>query len=408
MVVKCQFKDCTVKRAYFGFENENPKFCSKHKEDGMIDLIHPKCVKCKDKRPCFGLEGEKPTHCNDCKEENMINIESPKCIKCKTKQSYFGLEGEKATHCNDCKEPNMINVKGSKCIKCKKIQPSFGLEGEKATHCNDCKTENMIDVVSSKCVKCKKKQPCFGLEGEKATHCNDCKESNMINVRSKKCACGKSQPYFGYEGTKPTHCNDCKEPCMTNVVNKRCKSEFCDTIANPKYEGYCAYCYGHLYPNSPIVRNFKTKERLVVDYIKDQYKNYTWVFDKIIQDGCSNRRPDIYLDLGYQILIIEVDENQHRQYEDICENKRMMILSQDVGHRPIVFIRFNPDKYINEENKNVPSCFSIIKATGALKVNVKKIWNHRLEILKDIIDYWIEKETNKTIELVQLFYDEQI
>jgi hypothetical protein len=85
----------------------------------------------------------------------------------------------------------------------------------------------------------------------------------------------------------------------------------------------------------------------------------------------------------------------------------MMTLSQDVDHRPIVFIRFNPDKYINEENKSVPSCFSITKATGALKVNIQKNWNNRLKTLKEHIDYWIEKETNKTIELVQLYYDEE-
>jgi hypothetical protein len=228
----------------------------------------------------------------------------------------------------------------------------------------------------------------------------------MIYVDNSKCFCGKSQPSFGYEGDKASHCRECKEPNMINVNSLRCKTELCDTRANPKYKGYCAYCYGNLYPDDPIVRNFKTKERLVVDYIKDQFKDYDWVFDKTISDGCSNRRPDIYLDLGYQILIIEVDENQHRQYENICENKRMMILSQDVNHRPIVFIRFNPDKYINEENKAVPSCFSITKETGALKVDNKNNWMNRLEILKDNIDYWIEKETNQTIKLVQLFYDE--
>jgi hypothetical protein len=264
----------------------------------------------------------------------------------------------------------------------------------------------MIDVVSNRCFCGKSTYPCFGLEGKKATHCSKCKEPNMIDVVSTKCFCGKS-PSFGFEGHKATHCSKCKESSMIDVVNPRCKSEFCDLIinCNSKYNGYCSYCYGNLYPDDPKVRNNKTKERLVVDYIREEYPDYDWIFDKIVDNGCSNRRPDIFLDLGYQILIIEVDENQHRQYEDICENKRMMILSQDVNHRPIVFIRFNPDKYINEENKAISSCFSVTQK-GVLKVNIKKNWNNRLEILKDNIDYWIEKETNKTIELVQLFYDE--
>jgi hypothetical protein len=406
-MVKCQFKDCTVKQAQYGFENDKPKFCSKHKEDGMIDLKTQKCIKCNNKKPYFGLVGDKPTHCGDCKEENMIDLIHKKCIKCNKKIPYFGLVGDKPTHCGDCKEENMIDVISKKCIKCNNKQPDFGLEGELPTHCGDCKEENMINVRSKKCIKCNNKQPNFGLVGEKPTHCGECKEENMINVRSKKCIkCNNKRSTFGLVGEKPTHCGDCKEENMINVRSPRCQSEFCDTQANRKYDGYCAYCYGNLYPDSPVVKNFKTKERLVVDYIKDQYKDYDWVFDKIISNGCSNRRPDIYLDLGYQILIIEVDENQHRQYEDICENKRMMILSQDVNHRSIVFIRFNPDKYINEENKNVPSCFSVTKETGALKVNSKTKWMNRLEILKEHIDYWIEKETNKTIKLVQLFYDE--
>ena len=49
--------------------------------------------------------------------------------------------------------------------------------------------------------------------------------------------------------------------------------------------------------------------------------------------------------------IVEIDENQHIEYDCSCENKRIMELSQDVGHRPIIFIRFNPDDYLNYENK---------------------------------------------------------
>jgi hypothetical protein len=33
----------------------------------------------------------------------------------------------------------------------------------------------------------------------------------------------------------------------------------------------------------------------------------SWVFDKSIDGGCSKRRPDIFLDMGSEILIIEVD-----------------------------------------------------------------------------------------------------
>lgn len=62
------------------------------------------------------------------------------------------------------------------------------------------------------------------------------------------------------------------------------------------------------------------------------------------------------LDLGYQIVIIEVDENQHVDYDCSCQNKRIMELSQDNWHRLIVFIRFNPDDY-KKDGINIPSCW---------------------------------------------------
>ena len=52
------------------------------------------------------------------------------------------------------------------------------------------------------------------------------------------------------------------------------------------------------------------------------------------------------------IIIVEIDENAHINYDSSCENKRLMELSQDLGFRPIVFIRFNPDDYIDKEGNN--------------------------------------------------------
>jgi len=78
-----------------------------------------------------------------------------------------------------------------------------------------------------------------------------------------------------------------------------------------------------------------------------------------------------------------------------------MELSQDVGHQPIVFIRFNPDEY-----DNVTSCWSINK-TGicSVKKTKEKEWNDRLNCLIQTIDYWLENSTDKTVEVIHLYYD---
>ena len=88
-----------------------------------------------------------------------------------------------------------------------------------------------------------------------------------------------------------------------------------------------------------------------------------------------------------------------------------MELSQDLGHRPIVFIRFNPDDYINKNNENIKSCWKLNKM-GIIQIQKNKLneWNNRLENLKNQIEYWSKEEnkTDKTIEIIQLYFDENI
>ena len=166
-------------------------------------------------------------------------------------------------------------------------------------------------------------------------------------------------------------------------------------------------CYLHLFPDKPVSRNYKTKEYSVVEYVKNTFSEFQWVSDKTVYGGCSKRRPDLLLDLFYQIVIIEIDENQHTDYDCSCQNKRTMELSQDLGHRPIVFIRFNPDDY-EKDGKNITSCWGQDK-TGicVVKKTKQKEWTHRLSILGEQIAYWTDptNATTKTIETVQLFYD---
>jgi hypothetical protein len=149
-------------------------------------------------------------------------------------------------------------------------------------------------------------------------------------------------------------------------------------------------------------RNHKTKESATADFIKQTYPDFDWVTDKRVKDGCSARRPDLLLDLGSHIVIVEIDENKHSNYECSCENKRLMELSQDLQHRPIVFIRFNPDAYIDVDGKQIKSCWKM--TASVMSIRNKKQWSARLDTLKEQITYWIEFPSDKTVEIVELFY----
>ena len=92
-------------------------------------------------------------------------------------------------------------------------------------------------------------------------------------------------------------------------------------------------------------------------------------------------------------------------YECSCENKRLMELSQDLGHRPIVFIRFNPDDY-EDNGINISSCWgNDKKGICVIKKSKIKEWSERLNKLEEQIKYWLTNTTNKTVEIIQLYYD---
>ena len=375
--------------------------------------IYPDCEIC----PNFNIKGAtRGLYCADHKIEGMINVMSKNCIypDCK-KQPTFNLACNKKTlYCADHKIEGMINVKDKNCIYpgCKTI-PCFNVEGaKKPMYCGEHKLIDMINVKDKTCIyKGCKTIPVFNIKGsKKALYCYDHKLSDMIDIKNKRCiykGC-ETKPVFNIKGSKiGLYCSDHKLTDMINVLHKICKSEWCATQVQNKYHGYCLFCYMNMFPDKPVSRNYKTKEYSVVEYVKTKYPDVTWLSDKTIQNGCSKRRPDLLLDLGYQIIIIEIDENQHIDYDCSCENKRIMELSQDLGHRPIIFIRFNPDEY-NCQGKKIGSCWGINKNGICLvKKSKQDEWTKRLEALENQIKYWINPEntTNKMIETIHLFYD---
>ena len=375
--------------------------------------IYPNCKT----NPAFNLEGEKTAlYCSIHKLEGMVNVISKTCIysNCK-KQPAYNIEGEKtALYCSIHKLEGMVNVIHKRCIypNCK-IRPVYNIEGEKtALYCSIHKLDEMVDVKNKTCIysNCKKR-PVYNIEGEKtALYCSIHKLEGMVNVISKTCIytnC-KTQSNYNIEGEKTgLYCSIHKLEEMVDVIHKRCKSEWCSIRAHEKYDGYCLRCYIYLFPDKPVARNYKTKEYAVVEFVKSRFSNLNWIADKIITGGCSKRRPDLLLDLWNQIIIIEIDENQHTDYDCSCENKRIMELSQDLGHRPIIFIRFNPDDY-EKNGKTVSSCWgNDKKGLCVIKKSKKDEWNNRLKILEEQINYWINpvNTINKTIETIQLFYD---
>ncbi len=357
--------------------------------------------------PSFNFSNEKGTiYCNKHKKENMINTHNKRCIEpdC-IKQPIYNFSNEKgAIYCNKHKKENMVNVISKRCIEpnCN-TRPAFNYPDKKiAIYCNNHKKKNMIDVVSKRCIETDcDKRPTFNYTNKKgAIYCFAHRKENMIDIIHKRCI----EPYcdiiptFNYKDEKSAiYCSIHKKENMIDIIHKRCIEENCDKYPLPKYN-HCSTCFRFKFPYHKRWTNIKQKEIFIVNEIINYLPNLDWITDKIIScQTCSRRRPDLFIDLYNYSLIIEIDENQHKNYDTTCDNKRTMEIFTALGNRPIIFIRFNPDNY--DKQKGI---FSFSKS-GLISTNEN--YTDRINKLKECIDFHLSIAPTKEITIEYLFFN---
>ena len=241
----------------------------------------------------------------------------------------------------------------------------------------------------------------------------------MENVVSKRCAVDgcNTLPSFGMPGERASRCAAHRLDGMEDVVTKRCATHMCTTSATPKYRGHCLRCFIHLFPGETIARRYKVKETHVVDALLAAELSLpdgcNLVLDRIVRghSACvSGRRPDVLIDLGTHVVIVEVDENQHGGYDNTCENKRLMQLFGDVGERPIVVVRFNPDGYVAAGGRKVRSPFRSHAALDTPVVCSKVEWATRctalVEVVRRLVAVGIQQGApDRLVTIDRLFFD---
>jgi hypothetical protein len=295
------------------------------------------------------------------------------------------------------------------CKICENVYPSENCVGKKCIECFKLRAKPKKKYEHKKCEHSKRPTRCTICNGKEVQKCEHNKLKINCNICDGRYSCehGKSK-YICIKCIGSQICEHGKRKKLCFICDGQylCKSEWCDTHAKKKYEGYCLRCFIHLFPHKPQTRNYKTKERAVVAYITELYSQYFWSADKTIPDGCSGKRPDLILDLGTHVIIVEIDENKHSGYNCSCENKRLMELSKDLDHRNMIMIRFNPDSYVDNNGNKISSCWKINNRTNILVINPTKKdeWLERLNSLKLQIDYWLINIPGKMVETVELFY----
>ena len=392
---------------YYCIQCGGKGICSHGKRKNICKLCGGSrlCIHNREKHTCKECGGtsicehnRRRSACKDCKGASICihNHNKHTCKLCGG--AKICVHNREKSSCKDCKGSAICehNRRRQTCKECK--GGSICIHNHNKHTCKLCGGKGICEHNREK-NKCHDCGGSFCIHGRQKSRCYECGGCEMCEHKRERRRCKICK------GNDICMHNKVKSFCKSCGGSSLCKSEWCDKTSIKKYNGYCMTCCIQLCPDIQISRNYKTKEKDVTDRIINAFPNFTWVADKQIQDGCSKKRPDLLLDLGSHIIIIEIDEHKHSNYDCSCENKRLMELSQDVGHRSIVFIRFNPDDFIDENGTKIKSCWKLTKQ-GALTIpsNKQTEWEQRIENLKVLIQYWIENPSEKTVEIIELYY----
>lgn len=280
--------------------------------------------------------------------------------------------------------------------RCRRMR-LYGYPQGQPSRCRKHKLVRMVNLVFV-CAECPE-EASYGYKEFQASRCKEHKEEGMHYCMRRACAhdqCHKTPSFNISRRHKAKYCHQHKTEGMVNVNIKPCK--LCKAVGiNSKYKPYCARCFFWLHPSDPRCRSIQTKERHFTIKVKELFPQT--VLDKAIAGGCSKRRPDCLIDVESHSIIVEVDENQHQGYEDSCENKRIMEIFKDLGNRPLVVIRINPDRY-QLDGVDMGSCFD---KKNALK---PKQFEERFHRLVQEVEYHISNIPQREITICKLFYTE--
>ena len=243
----------------------------------------------------------------------------------------------------------------------------------------------MVDVKSKRCEQdgCET-HVLYGKPGNKPSHCAKHREKGMIRRPNGKCITCKEPAIYGTNYI-PKHCEAHKQEDEQNLVEQECISCHLTMILDKNNK--CEYCNPEAFQISRLA-----KQNALMDYLDNRKLKGTST-DTTIDNGlCGKERPDRVYELPDKILILECDENQHRDRQCTCEQTRMVNIGQSFGGTPVYFIRWNPDDYSPMNDKKDPEI---------LAKRHKLVGDYIRDIIKEKVDL-----PKALVSVIYMYYDE--
>jgi hypothetical protein len=347
---------CNLKKArYTDGQSSTKLFCIHHKlpESKYVET----CKRCDcGNLPSYGMPGSKKrvwcAHCPS-RDPTSIDVSSRMCEVCRTTVASFG-KNKQFTRCGKHKlEGDVTRTK--QCIACGLKDAKIGKPN---SYCVGCaKMNNILDERKNMYCECKKTAH-FGLCGKPATSCASCKTAQMVLYPTKRCVFAifakcREFAVFGFNKTR-LHCEVHKHPNEVDLIQTSCSK--CGLVGVLDANKNCSTC------DPAAFVAFQVRHELRVKAMLDAFGFKYTIHNRVPNSTyCGLERPDFVFDYITYVVIIEVDEGQHKPRK--CEWTRMFNLANTYVGIPVLFLRFNPDGFIlkNKKKADVTEAFRFKK-----------------------------------------------
>ena len=387
----CAHDGCTRRPSFGAPDQTKGAYCATHKLAGMVDVMskrkrcaHDGCTKI---QPNFGAPDQtKGAYCATHKLAGMVDVRSKRCAHdgCARVPSFGAPDQTKWTYCATHKLVGMVDVRSKRCAHdgCAR-QPRFSAPDQtKGAYCATHKLAGMVSVQGTKCqaLACRALATYGKDEFHRAQFCVEHKnEMSVCIADALRCSyAGCSQQYeFVVEsetGTGARRVCLAHAPAQYEAALKRmCK--YCDIREDVPF--VCVTCRQRMHK----------KEHAVVRHLRRTI-DVPFVYDESPGFECTRRRPDIRFEMPTHDVIVEVDENQHRGYDESCECARISEIVGAIGGKSVVFVRYNPDT---------------VRYGGTVQSVAAA---ERIDLLVETVTEELKRaSTGFEVRLVQLWYD---
>ena len=141
-----------------------------------------------------------------------------------------------------------------------------------------------------------------------------------------------------------------KEKILRKNAEYRYKHRTCGTLLD---DG--TYCRTQVHDkgqlcavHDPLKLTYKRRELVVANYLRVVLSRNYDSWNKAIRGANKKYRPDFIYILEDRVIIVEVDEGQHRRYGLLQELDRMRDIASCYPGKIVMFVRWNPDGFCSQ------------------------------------------------------------